>query len=126
MLGRVLPVLVVVAAISAAGVIAPASAHASSASASPSVRVSPESVQRGEAIVVTGRGWRRTADVELLIGPPRSEGKLVATVRTTSQGTFRRRLTLPAFVQRRLGRWVLLACRRGCRVKAVKSFHLVR
>ena len=126
MLGRVLPVFVVVAAVSLGAAIRPAPEPASSATANPTVAVSPASVRRGEAITVTGANWRRSATVQLLIGPPRSEGTLVATARTTSRGTFRRRFTPPAFVQRRLGRWVLLACRRDCRIKAVRSFRLVR
>lgn len=126
MIARVLPVLVVVAAVSVAGAVRPAPDPASSAATHPRVSVSPATVERGQAITVTGSGWRRSASVQLLIGPPRSEGTLVATVRTTSRGTFRRRLEPPAFVQRRLGRWVLLACRRDCRIKAVKSFTLVR
>lgn len=125
-IARLLPVLVVVAAVSVAGAIRPAPDPASSASTHPRVGVSPTTVKRGQAITVTGSYWRRSAEVQLLIGPPRSEAGLVATVRTTSRGTFRRRLTPPAFVQRRLGRWVLLACRRDCRVKAVKNFTLVR
>jgi hypothetical protein len=126
MIARALPVLVVVTAVSLAAAIKPAPDPASSTSSHPRLSVSPTTVKRGQAITVTGSGWHRSANVQLLIGPPRSEGTLVATVRTTSRGTFRRRLTPPTFVQRRLGRWVLLACRRDCRVKAVKSFTLVR
>lgn len=126
MIARALPVLFVVSAVCLAGAVKPAPDRASGASVHPKVSVSPTTVQRGHAITVTGSGWRRSANVQLLIGPPRSEGTRVATVRTTTRGTFRRRLTPPAFVQRRLGRWVLLACRRDCRIKAVKSFTLVR
>lgn len=126
MLRHVLPVVMVVGAFSVAAATNPAPDPASSAAAAPTVAVSPKSVKRGQAITVTGSRWRRSANVQILIGPPRSEGTVVATVRTTRSGTFRRRLTPPRFVQRRLGRWVLLACRRDCRIKAVKSFHLVR
>ena len=99
---------------------------ASSTTANPTVDVTPTIVKRGAKITVTGSHWRREAPVRLLIGPPRSEATYVTTVRTTSRGTFRRRLTPPAWVQARVGRWVLLACRRDCRIKAVKSFRIVR
>jgi len=64
--------------------------------------------------------------VQLLIGPPRSEAEHVATARTTSSGTFRRTFVPPAWAQERLGRWIVLACRRDCRVKATASFRLTR
>lgn len=106
--------------------VAPAVEDASSATAKPTVQVSPSSVKRGKAITVTGSHWARRATVDLLIGPPQSEATRVATVRTTSGGAFRRKLVPPAWVQARIGRWVLLACRRDCRVKASATFRIVR
>jgi len=106
--------------------VAPAVEDASSATAKPGVHVSPSSVKRGKAITVTGSHWPRRATVDLLIGPPRSEATRVAGVRTTSGGSFRRTLVPPAWVQARLGTWVLLACRRDCRVKATATFRLTR
>jgi hypothetical protein len=99
---------------------------ASSTTASPTLDVSPTIVKRGASFTVTGSHWRREAPVRLLIGRPHSGATYVATVRTTSRGTFRRKLTPPAWVQARTGRWVLLACRRDCRIKAVKNFRIVR
>ena len=124
--GHLLPAIAVVAAVSLAGTVWPASQPKRRAAANPTVDVAPAIVKRGHAITVTGSRWRRRATVELLIGPPRSEGTHVATVRTTSTGTFKRKLTPPAFVQARTGRWVLLACRRECRIKAVHSFRVTR
>ena len=46
--------------------------------------------------------------------------------RSAANRTFKRKLTPPAFVQARSGRWVLLACRRECRIKAVHSFRVTR
>ncbi len=112
-------------ALVAAGV-APAVERASSAAAKPTARVAPSIVKRGQAITVTGAHWPRNVTVQLLIGPPQSEAERVGSARTTSRGTFRRKLVPPAWVQARLGRWVLLACRRDCRVKATATFRLSR
>lgn len=106
--------------------VVPAIDDASSTTAQPAVRVSPASVARGHAITVTGKHWPRRVTVQLLIGPPQSEAEPVATARTTSTGTFRRRFVPPPYIQARLGRWVLLACRRECRVKATATFRLTR
>ena len=96
----------------------------SAASVAPSVRITPLIVARGDTITVTGRGWARNAIVDLLIGPPQSEASPVGRARTTSAGTFRRRLRIVRTTMP--GRWVLLGCRRDCRVKAVKSFRVTR
>ncbi len=96
----------------------------SASAAPPSVRIAPLVVPRGERISVTGRNWARNAIVDLLIGPPRSEAVPVGRARTTSTGTFRRSLRIRRTT--RPGRWVLLGCRRDCRVKAVKSFRVTR
>lgn len=90
----------------------------------PSVRVAPTTVERGELLTVSGTGWARSANVELLVGPPRSEADHVGSVRTTSRGTFRRRLRISS--RAATGRFVLLACRRECRVKATVSFRVSR
>jgi hypothetical protein len=90
----------------------------------PSVLITPSTVRRGGRITVTGHGWPRHVIVELLIGPPRSEADAVARVWTTTGGTFRRYLRIaPATAP---GRWVLLGCRRECRIKAVRSFQVTR
>ena len=94
------------------------------ATAAPSVRIAPAVVQRGQRITVTGRNWPRNVVVDLLIGPPRSEADQVGRARTTSTGTFRRYLRIAS--RTAPGRWVLLGCRRECRVKAVRSFRVTR
>jgi hypothetical protein len=80
-------------------------------------------VVRGGSILVTGRHWAPRATVQLLIGPPRSEADPVGSVRTTAAGTFRRRLPIAAGA--RPGRYVLLACRRSCRVKASATLRIL-
>ncbi|MFP5364331.1 MAG: hypothetical protein ACLGI5_16550 [Thermoleophilia bacterium] len=97
---------------------------APSAAPRPSVSIAPSLVQRGERITVTGRNWPRNVIVDLLIGPPRSEADRVGRARTTSAGTFRRHLRIAS--KTAPGRWVLLACRRECRVKAIRSFRVSR
>jgi hypothetical protein len=93
------------------------------AAVAPSVSVSPTIVLRGDSLTVTGRHWPRRTRVELLIGPPRSEASHVAWVTTTSSGALRKRL--PIARRGATGRFVLLACRRSCRVKAQASFRIV-
>lgn len=121
------------AAILAAGLVAAGHAAAeagsaatttTSATARPTVRITPLEVRRGGRILVTGRNWARNAIVDLLIGPPRSEADPVGRARTTSGGSFRRYLRIAP--KTKPGRWVLLACRRECRVKAAKSFRVTR
>lgn len=89
----------------------------------PSVSVSPTSVVPGHSVLVTGRHWPRRVRVELLIGPPQSEASHVAWVTTTSSGTLRKRLAIAR--RAATGRFVLLACRRSCRVKVQASFRIV-
>jgi hypothetical protein len=118
---------VAAAGLLAAAAAAPAADRAprvAAAAAAPSVRISPLVVQRGHTITVTGRNWARNAIVDLLIGPPQSEATPVGRARTTSAGTFRRHLRISRTTAP--GRWVLLGCRRDCRVKAVKSFRVTR
>ena len=105
---------------------APAVDRALSASTKPTVRVAPSVVKRGQAITVTGSHWPKRVTVQLLIGPPQAGAERFGSARTTSRGTFSRKLVLPAWVQARLGRWVVLGCRRDCRVKATASFRLTR
>lgn len=90
------------------------------ASAAPSVSLSPKSIPRGGALVVTGKGWPKNVRVQLLIGPPRSEADPVGSARTDGSGRFRRTLT----VDRAAGPAVLLGCRRECRDKASATFRV--
>ena len=121
MLHRMTFLIAIVALVAVAGA-GPRADHASSAAVPPTVRVTPATIERGHAITVTGRHWPRHVRVQLLIGPPRSEADPVGSVRTSSRGSFRRTLTIPA--RSRIGRRVLLACRRECRVKASAVFRV--
>ena len=112
------------ALLAAVAVIAAAGAATSSAGSAPTVNVTPKTVQRGHTITVTGRYWPPNVTVQLLIGPPRSEADRVGSARTTSRGSFRRSLRLPAWV--RPGLRVMLACRRDCRDKDTTNFRVTR
>lgn len=109
--------------LTALAVLAASAPAPAAVAARPTVSVSPTTVVRGGSLLVTGRHWTPRATVQLLIGPPRSEADPVATARATATGTFRRRL--PIARGARTGRFVLLACRRSCRIKASASFRIV-
>lgn len=88
------------------------------------VRVTPATVHRGGVITAIGSGWPASRGVEILIGPPYSEADHVTWARATRAGTFRVRIRARATSA--TGRWVLLACRRACRIKASASYRVIR
>lgn len=94
-----------------------------SAAAKPTLKVSPSRARPGTTITYTGRYWRARSTVTLLIGPPRSEADRFSSVRTTSSGTFRKKLRLPSTAKP--GKYVVLACRRECRIKAQANLTIV-
>lgn len=107
-----------VSAALAAGLLSAAPAPA----AAPSVSVSPTAVKRGGTLIVTGRHWAPRSRVELLIGPPRSEASHVAWATASTAGIVRARIPIARHAH--TGRFVLLACRRSCRIKAQASFRI--
>lgn len=86
----------------------------------PGVAVHPSRVPAGGAVTVTGRNWPAATEVEILLGPPRSEASAVGSATTTAAGRFTFVLRVPATLPP--GRWVVLGCRNECRVKASASF----
>ena len=120
---RTIIVLVLAAAL-VGPVAASSSSSAPARTAAVHVRIEPTIVRAGSVITAIGRGWPRDAGVELLIGPPYSEAYHVNWARTTHAGTFRKRIRISS--RTKAGRWVLLACRRSCRVKASASFRVTR
>jgi hypothetical protein len=92
-------------------------AGTSAAAKRPSVEVTPHEISSGERIVVRGKHFKPDANVKLLIGPPRSEGVPIASAHTDARGRFRKAISFDGE-----GRWVLLACRRDCAVKATDRF----
>jgi hypothetical protein len=88
-----------------------------------SLRVTPRVVPRGAFLTFTGSGWPARARVTLLVGPPASEADPVGAVLTDARGRFVRRIRIrPSAMP---GRYVALACRRGCRVKATATFRII-
>lgn len=88
-----------------------------------SLRVTPRAVPRGAFLTFTGSGWPARARVTLLVGPPASEADPVGSVRTDARGRFVRRIRIhPSATP---GRYVALACRLACRVKARATFRIV-
>jgi len=86
------------------------------AAAKPTLKVSPSRASPGTTITYSGRHWRARSTITLLIGPPNSEADRFSSARTSSSGTFRKKLRLPAAATP--GKYVVLACRLSCRVKA--------
>ena len=122
---RILAVPSLVALLAAALLAEPAAPAGPSARAAVvRVHVTPHRVHAGGLITVTGSGWPRRRSVELLIGVPYSEATRIAVAHTTSRGTFSRRVRL----WRRMdpGRWVVLACRRACRIKVAANVIVTR
>jgi hypothetical protein len=87
----------------------------------PRLRVVPRTVTLGGRITLVGRGFRRNASVWLGVGPPQSEATRVGSARTDGRGAFRKTLN----PRRHTGRWVAIACQRGCRIKAGATFRIV-
>jgi hypothetical protein len=89
----------------------------------PRLTLRPTIVTPGDRLTFIGSGFRRNEKVWLGVGPPQSEASFWGSARTNNTGAFRKALT----VNRRVkpGRWVALACQRGCRIKAGASFRSV-
>lgn len=85
------------------------------AASKPSVRVAPTTVKAGAVLTISGKGWPARRGVTLYMGPARSEGDRLTTVKADGAGRFTKEIRinprLPA------GRYGVLACRRQCRVK---------
>lgn len=105
------------------GAVALLATAAPAAAPSPTVSLWPKTVARGQVMLVTGGHWGRRVRVELLVGPPRSEADHVAWATTTAGGQLRRAIRVSRHA--RTGRFVLLACRRECRIKRQASFRIV-
>ena len=88
----------------------------------PRLRIVDATVPVGGTLVAVGSGWPAASRVQLLIGPPQAGAVVVATARTTNRGSFRKGMRLSTRWKR--GRYVLLACRRSCRVKVAANFRV--
>lgn len=85
-------------------------------------RATPQIVERGSTLTLSGSGWPSGVGVQLLVGPPRSEADPIKTVRAAG-GSFR--TTLPITAAAKPGPYVFLACVNDCRVKRSATVEIV-
>lgn len=90
----------------------------------PQLRLQPTVVLAGARLTLLGSGFRPTEKVWLGVGPPRSEALHWGSARTNRAGGFRKTLTVNPRVGP--GRWIAVACQRGCRIRATASFRTTR
>jgi hypothetical protein len=88
----------------------------------PTLRLRPSTISPGGSVTFTGSGWPANRRVDLLIGPPFSEADKFTSARTGARGRFRTTFRFPAAIEP--GRYVVLACRRSCRVKVSASLRV--
>ena len=108
----------------AAGVgVSPAAERGAQAAAKPALTVRPRAARRGGSVMLYGSGFRPLVRVTLLAGPPASEAVKIGSARTDEDGEF----VAPIAIERRVrpGRYVALACRHDCRVKASAAFRVL-
>jgi hypothetical protein len=94
------------------------------ARARPTLTVRPRVVRRGGSVMLYGGGFKPHVRVILLAGPPASEAARIGSAKTDGDGAF----VAPVAIERDVapGRYVALACRHDCRVKASASFRVLR
>jgi hypothetical protein len=89
----------------------------------PALEVRPRAAQRGGRVVFHGSGFAPFARVVLLAGLPQSMATRIGSARTDAEGRFVAPISIDREV--RPGRYVALACRHRCRVKASASFRVL-
>ncbi|HST41364.1 MAG TPA: hypothetical protein VLK58_17735 [Conexibacter sp.] len=109
-------VAAVIVAMGGLAVAAPAARRA------PALAIRPGSALRGGRVVFYGSGFPPLVRVSLLAGPPASEAVRIGSARTNADGSF----VAPIAIERAVtpGRYVALACRHRCRVKATAAFRV--
>lgn len=113
----------VIAAMAAGVGLSPAAERRAQAAATPTLTVRPRAARRGGSVMLYGSGFRPLVRVTLLAGPPASEAVRIGSARTDEDGEF----VAPIAIERRVrpGRYVALACRHDCRVKASAAFRVL-
>ncbi len=114
-------VSLVVAAVAIAGPVG--AARPQRPPAGPQLTVEPAAVAPGQAVVLRGTGFPRSAAIDLLAGPPQSEARSIGSARTGRRGAFVATIRIRS--QADPARLVALACWDGCRVKASARFRIV-
>lgn len=114
---------VVIAAVAAGVRVSPAAERRAQAAVTPTLTVRPRAARRGGSVMLYGSGFRPLVRVTLLAGPPASEAVRIGSARTDADGEF----VAPIAIERRVrpGRYVALACRHDCRVKASAAFRVL-
>ena len=116
--------LIVVSAAQAARTGTPIRHHGTAASiAKPRLTLKPKVVAPGGRLTFIGNGFRPNEKVWLGVGPPQSEALHWGSTRANRAGAFRKTFTVNRKVH--AGRWIAIACQRGCRIKAGASFRTV-
>jgi hypothetical protein len=117
-------VLITVSVAEAARAPTPVRNHFSAASsAKPRLTLQPKVAAAGARLTFIGSGFRRNERVWLGVGPPQSEALFWGWARANRTGAFRKTLTVNRHLKP--GRWVAIACQRGCRIKAGASFRSI-
>lgn len=98
------------------GLVALAPVAGSPAASKVHLKVKPPILGPGEDLTTIGSGFGARRTVTILIGPPNSEAFKVGSARTNSKGRFTKIITLSNDIEP--GKYVVLACRRSCAVKA--------
>ena len=115
-------VLIVVSAAQAAHTGTPIWHHATAASiVKPRLTLKPKVVAPGGRLTFIGNGFRPNEKVWLGVGPPQSEALHWGSTRANRAGAFRKTFTVNRKVH--AGRWIAIACQRGCRIKAGAPFR---
>jgi hypothetical protein len=91
--------------------------------AKPRLTLKPKVVSPGGRLTFIGSGFRPNEQVWLGVGPPQSEARKWGSTRANRAGAFRKTFTVNRKVH--AGRWIAIACQRGCRIKAGASFRTV-
>ena len=91
------------------------------AAAKPGLRVQPGTVVAGGRLTLIGSGFKHNEVVRFYVGPPRAGADYWGSTRTGGKGGFRKAFRINPRVG--TGRWVVVACQRGCRIKASASFR---
>jgi hypothetical protein len=88
----------------------------------PRLRVEPATAYAGTVRTFAGTGYLANRTVTVYAGPPFSEATiLVGSAQSDGRGNFRLRTALWL---RGVGRYVAIACQRGCRVKAGAALRI--
>lgn len=114
---------IAVAALAAVAACMGGVAIAAPAAPAPSLVVRPRAAAPGGSVVFFGSDFPAHVRLVLLAGPPSSEATSIGAARTDRDGRFRAPIKIARGVAP--GRYVALACRHDCRLKASATFRVL-